>query len=200
MFSKHRIEALSDGVFAIAMTLLILDIKVPAGVEKGHLGEALAKDAHSWISFVITFLIASVFWAFQHRVFELLDNVSQKMLVPTFVFLGLVSVLPFSTSLWGHHINEPLALLIYFGNQFAIAVALTVKLEMARMHGHLHKSVAAEMTRFRLYGMSLTMLAAGLASFLLPLEWVWPVPLAAGLIGRAVRTRKKRQLSLLPQS
>ena len=132
MFSKHRLEALSDGVFAIAMTLLVLDIKVPVGVAKGQLGEALAKDAHGWISFAITFFIASVFWTFQHRLFELLEGVSQKMLVPTFVFLAFVSVLPFSTSLWGRHISEPLALLIYFGNQFAIAVALTVKLELAR--------------------------------------------------------------------
>ena len=200
MFSKHRLEALSDGVFAIAMTLLILDIKVPVGVAKGHLGEALAKDGHGWISFAITFFIASVFWTFQHRLFELLEGVSQKMLVPTFVFLAFVSVLPFSTSLWGRHISEPLALLIYFGNQFAIAAALTVKLELARAYGHMQKSVAADMMRFRLYGMCTVMLAAGLASFFLPLQWVWPVPVAFGLLGRALRNRRERRLIHLQES
>lgn len=52
MFTKSRLEALSDGVFAIAMTLLILDIKIPPNAS-GHLSEALAKDFHAWISFVV---------------------------------------------------------------------------------------------------------------------------------------------------
>ncbi len=195
MFSKHRIEALSDGIFAIAMTLLVLDIKVPVETPKGHLAEALMKDAHSWISFVVTFFIASLFWTFQHRVFDLLKNVSHQMLAPTFVFLGFVSVLPFSTSIWGHHINEPIAFSIYFLNQLAIALALTVKLEVARAYGHLDQNAAAEMMRFRLYGICLVMLTAAAASYILPIQWIWPIPLAMGLLGRALRKRKERHLA-----
>ncbi len=60
MITKSRL-ALSDGVFAIAMTLLILDIKIPPNAS-GHRSEALAKDFHAWISFVVTFVLTSVFW------------------------------------------------------------------------------------------------------------------------------------------
>ncbi len=55
MFSKRRIEALSDGVFAIAMTLLILDLKVPLDTPPGQLGAALLHDVASWVSFMVTF-------------------------------------------------------------------------------------------------------------------------------------------------
>lgn len=69
MFLKHRAEALSDGIFAIAMTLLVLDIKVPLGSD-APLSTALGRESHAWISFAISFLLAGIFWMHQHRVFE----------------------------------------------------------------------------------------------------------------------------------
>ena len=169
MFSKHRLEALSDGVFAIVMTLLILDIRVPVDVPPGGLGAALQRDSHAWISFAITFAISSIFWNAQRRVFELVDEMTTESLVLTFVFLGLVMVLPFSTSLWGHYIQEPLAFVLYFANQFAIAAVLTAKLEVSRMRGHLHHGVEAGLLRVRLYTMCAAMAAAAIGAAELPI-------------------------------
>ncbi len=194
LFSKHRLEALSDGLFAIAMTLLILEIKVPVNVPHGELAGAIAKDAHGWISFVVTFGITSVFWTFQHRVFDLVEGVSTAILIATFVFLGFVSALPFSTAIWGHYIREPVAFLIYFGNQFFIAAALTAKLEIARSQGLLRNGPAAEVMRLRLYLMSLIMLSGGLATYFLPLQWVGVVPLPFAIVGRLVRNARERRL------
>jgi len=81
--------------------------------------------------------------------------------------------------------------------EFAIAVALTVKLELARADGLMQKSVAADMMRFRLCGMCTVMLAAGIGSFLLPLQWIWPVPVAFGLVGRVLRNRGEKRLNRL---
>jgi len=81
--------------------------------------------------------------------------------------------------------------------EFAIAVALTVKLELARADGLMQKSVAADMMRFRLCGMCTVMLAAGIGSFLLPLQWIWPVPVAFGLVGRVLRNRREKRLNRL---
>ena len=81
--------------------------------------------------------------------------------------------------------------------EFAIAVALTVKLELARADGLMQKSVAADMMRFRLYGMCTVMLAAGIASSLLPQQWIWPVPVAFGLVGRVLRNRGEKRLNRL---
>ena len=75
MVGKTRIEALSDALFAIVMTLLILEIKVPIGVPPYQLAAELAKDAPSWVSFAITFLLASIFWVDQHRVLHALAKI-----------------------------------------------------------------------------------------------------------------------------
>ena len=76
MFTKNRIEALSDGVFAITMTLLVLDLKVPDATAPSLLGAAIRHGGHAWFSFLVTFCIASIFWTLQHRVFDLMERVN----------------------------------------------------------------------------------------------------------------------------
>lgn len=164
MFLKHRVEALSDGVFAIAMTLLILDIKVPMGNE-GPLSAALAKDSHGWVSFAISFLLAGIFWMHQHRVFEAAAKWSKANLFLTFLFLGFVCTLPFSTSLWGHHLRDPLALTIYFGNQFVLALVLLIQLLVivAKKHVNADGEPIGEL-RLRLIGITSAFCAAVIIS------------------------------------
>ena len=193
MFSKHRLEALSDGVFAIVMTLLILDIKVPLDVAPGGLGAALERDGHAWVSFGVTFLIASILWNLQRKVFELVDEMTTESLALTFVFLGLVTVLPFSTSLWGHYIQERLAFVLYFGNQLAIAIVLTAKLEISRLRGHLHHGPEAGILRLRLYIMCAVMASAAIGALVLPMNLVWIAPLILGVAARIARTIQARR-------
>ncbi|MGH9524452.1 MAG: TMEM175 family protein, partial [Terriglobales bacterium] len=165
MFLKHRVEALSDGVFAIAMTLLILDLKVPMGNE-GPLSAALARDSHGWVSFAVSFLLAGVFWMHQHRVFEAAAHWSKANLLLTFVFLGFISTLPFSTSLWGHHLRDPLALTIYFGNQFVLALVLVIQVlvTIAQKHVNADAPPVGEL-RLRLLGLTLGFGAAMIVAF-----------------------------------
>ena len=194
MFNKNRLEALSDGVFAIAMTLLVLELKVPQNAAPSHLADALASQSHAWISFAVTFFIASVFWTFQHRVFDLVEKTTRAVLIPTFFFLGFVSVLPFSTSLWGHYIEEPQAICLYFGNQFAIAFTLIVKLEIAKKDRNLRLGGPANLLRFRLYQMACIMLLCSIAPFFVPIERIWPIPLVLGIVARLIRRGMKQHL------
>ena len=183
MYSKHRIEALSDAVFAIAMTLLILEIKVPETVPPGGLPEALKHDLHNWVSFLITFMLTSIFWVFQHRVFERIEEFRGRSLFLTFVFLGLVTITPFSTALWGHHISDRFAYMIYFMVPFLMALSLTLKLELARMRGHVRPGRETEELRLRLAFMSGIMGTAMVATRLMPIQYlslaILPVALAA---------------------
>ena len=197
MFSKHRLEALSDAVFAIAMTLLILDIKAPTELGTEPLGAALRHGGHEWISFVVTFGIASLFWVLQHKVFEVLENVGSGSTVLTFVFLGFVTTLPFSTALWGHHISQPLASMFYFGNQFLIALTLAIKLEMARRKGHVHLGRDLSHLRLRLWVLCGVMGSACVAAVLLPIQYVSLGPLLLAFAGKRLRERQKQRWALL---
>jgi len=203
MFSKHRIEALSDAIFAIVMTLLVLDLKVPETIGPGGLLHALAADRATWASFFLTFLLASVFWVLQHQVFDLLEAISHQTLIPTFVFLGFVTILPFSTALLGHH-PQPLSGSLYFANMFALAASLTAKLEVSRTMNHIRTGLAMRVMRAELYSMCIIMGASGLAPLLLPPSIMWIIPVGLVLITRAVRywlmRRWKRQDVLTQRS
>jgi uncharacterized membrane protein len=74
MYSKHRLEMLSDAVFAIAMTLLILDLKAPTDVAPGQLVSTLMHEKSSYLSLVLTFMLSASMWAFQPRLFEVTES------------------------------------------------------------------------------------------------------------------------------
>lgn len=187
MYSKHRLEALSDAIFAIVMTLLVLEIKVPTGVPHGQLAQALKEPFRDWVALVITFVLSARFWVLQHQLFDLLDKIKPRTLVTTFLFLGLMTLLPFSTALWGHNITEPLALAIYFGHQGLIGVAMVVEIESGLRDHNLHVVEAMYKLRGRLYVMIIAMVAACLAVWLLPLHYTGIVAASAALLGRMVR-------------
>jgi len=194
MFSKNRIEALSDGVFAITMTLLVLDLKVPPETPANMLAHAIQHEGHAWFSFFVTFAIASMFWTLQHRVFDLMQHMSHETLIPTFVFLCFVAILPFTTHVLGNYVATPLAFFIYFLNQLAIAIALTVKLELARHHGHLRMGPEVQLLRMRLYSMCVAMASGVVGARFLSTQWIGIGPVVIGLASKRMRAVKAARL------
>jgi uncharacterized membrane protein len=132
---KSRIEALSDGVFAIAMTLLVLKLEVPEVMHHssnaGMLRELLALGP-ALVTYVVTFLIAGGFWFLHHLTFHFIRNVTGVLIWVNLVFLMFVSLLPFSAGLMSHLLVHPVSQLFYFGNQFAIAILLNIHWHYAR--------------------------------------------------------------------
>jgi uncharacterized membrane protein len=189
MYSKNRLEALSDGIFAIAMTLLVLDLKVPTSFPHGHVWEAIRPDWEKWISFALTFGLAARFWTLQHDIFQAVETVSRNALIATFVFLGLIAVLPFTTSLLGEHFSDPSVLTLYFIHELAIASALVVKLEICNAHRHIHKGINLRPIRLRLYFICATLMACLVGIWLLPLQWLAVVPVAMGAVERRVTAK-----------
>ena len=194
MFHKHRLEALSDAVFAIVMTLLVLDLKAPVHLPPGELAGALLQDRNAWFSFAMTFCIAAIFWTLQHHVFDVIKDAGQESLVLTFVFLGAITLLPFTTSLIGQQSIERLTFMLYFLNLFLAAVALMLKMEVASVRGRLVEGVDTRMLRFRLYRVSFVMLAGALGARFLPLKFFYVGPLSAVLIARALQAVVHRRL------
>jgi uncharacterized membrane protein len=189
MYSKNRLEALSDGIFAIAMTLLVLDLKVPTSFPHGHVWEAIKPGWEQWISFALTFGLAARFWTLQHDIFQAVETVGRNALISTFVFLGLISVLPYTTSLLGAHFSDPSVLTLYFIHELAIASALAVKLELCRFHGHIHKGANLLPIRLRLYFMCASLVACLVGIWLLPLQWLAIAPIGMGAVERRVTAK-----------
>ena len=103
--STNRLEAFSDGVFAIAITLLVLDIHVPAAGE-GSLGHQLLAQWPSYAAYVISFLTIGIIWINHHAAFSRLRSVDHSILIWNLLLLMSVSILPFTTSLMAEYLKE----------------------------------------------------------------------------------------------
>jgi uncharacterized membrane protein len=103
--SPNRLEAFSDGVFAIAITLLVLDIKVPEP-GSGALGHALLAQWPSYAAYVISFLTIGIIWINHHAAFSRLRQVDHTILIWNLLLLLTVGILPFTTSLMATYLKE----------------------------------------------------------------------------------------------
>ena len=114
--NTNRAEAFSDGVFAIAATLLVLELKVP-NVEPGGLSEALLESWPSYATYVVSFLTICIIWVNHHAVMERIKNVNRPLLFLNLVFLMAVAAIPFPTALLADYLqaghDERLASAIY---------------------------------------------------------------------------------------
>lgn len=122
--SKNRIEALTDGIFAVAMTLLILDVKVPKSVRPDELLQGLREVGSECLSFASTFLMLGVYWVGQHNQFHLIRHTDRVVLWINLLFMMTISFVPFSMALLSSYPREPVALAIYGGNLTVIGLVL----------------------------------------------------------------------------
>jgi uncharacterized membrane protein len=125
-----RIEAFSDGVFAIAITLLILELKVPAAEEfgRGGLAAALLRLWPSYLAFFMSFVVILVMWVNHHRIFSIVMKVDDAFMYWNGLLLPVVTVVPFPTELLAEYLLEPeakTAAAVYAGVGVAISLAFT---------------------------------------------------------------------------
>ena len=115
-FELNRLTALSDGVFAIALTLLVLDLKLPttAGPESGALfDENLGAQLPHILAWLLSFAILARLWIIQHALLVDGGTRSRAFMAWNFVFLGAVSVLPFTTSLIAERHDHALSVVVF---------------------------------------------------------------------------------------
>ena len=105
-----RVEAFSDGIFAIAITLLVLEIKVPPPELTGHggsLSKALVGLWPSYLGYVISFVTIGVMWVNHHSMFQLIRRTDRYFLLLSVFFLMCIAFLPFPTALVAEYLPEP---------------------------------------------------------------------------------------------
>lgn len=122
-----RLTALSDGMFSVAMTLLVLDLRAPA-VELIHseqdLLHALLQLAPRLVTYFMSFLTLGIFWLGQQTQLDRLTRSSRDLAWMHIVFLCAVTLVPFSTALLGEYINYRVALIVYWGNILLLGLLL----------------------------------------------------------------------------
>ena len=136
---KGRIEALADGVFAIAMTLLILEVKVPA-LLPDQIEELPNRLLQLWpkvAAFVISFLICGVFWVGHHAQLHFVRRSDRIFMWLNIVFLMAISAIPFSAALIGEYPQQPTAIRVYCGNLILAGFVLYAQLRYAAGRGQL---------------------------------------------------------------
>jgi uncharacterized membrane protein len=127
--SVERLAALSDGIFAVAMTLLVLDLRVPAmeAVHSEHdLWRSLAALAPQIVMYMMSFLTLGIFWVGQQTLLNHLSHSDRGLTWIHLAFLFAVTLTPFSTRLLAEFAAYRTTLLIYWGNIVLLGGALYV--------------------------------------------------------------------------
>jgi uncharacterized membrane protein len=124
-----RLEAFSDGVFAIAITLLVLEIGVP-GAGEGGLWHALTEEWPSFAAFAVSFLVIGIIWVNHHGVVDHLKRANRAVLYLNLLLLFSVAFIPFPTALLAEHldagVDEEVAAAFYMGAMSLMAVSFSV--------------------------------------------------------------------------
>jgi len=136
-----RIEAFSDGVFAVAITLLVLDIHVPQleTPSVAALAEALGHDWPSTLAFVTSFATILIMWVNHHRMFALMPRATSRLLFANGFLLLLVTAVPFPTALLSRYLTTPaapLAAAVYAG----LFVVIDLAFGLLQWTGETHRN------------------------------------------------------------
>jgi len=125
--SVERLAALSDGIFAVAMTLLVLDLHAPAAEaihSEGDLRHALILLTPRLLTYMMSFLTLGIFWVGQQTQLNHLERSTRNLTWMHLAFLFVVTLTPFSASLLAEHIEYRTALLVYWFNILLLGLTL----------------------------------------------------------------------------
>ena len=118
-----RIIFFSDAITAVAITLMVLDIRVPEGLSPTEVPQALLALWPKYLSYVLSFLVIAIYWVEHHRMFTYIKRYDGRLMWLNLLFLMLIALIPFSTDLLAEYGNQPVAVMVYAG--VGCAVGLT---------------------------------------------------------------------------
>lgn len=138
LLSTGRIEALTDGIFAIAMTLLVLELKVPElpkSIGSAELLHRLGEEMPAFFSFLVSFIYCGLLWILHHLAMHFIRHLKLVLVWLNLLFLMSVAVVPFSCAMLGHFLRNRAAQEIYFANLFLCALLLYLQWVVAQHKG-----------------------------------------------------------------
>ena len=146
-----RVLAFSDGMFAIAMTLLVVGIAVPTldvADSPRELADALNDLSDAIVSFFISFAVIGRYWVAHHQMFSLLRAFDPGLIGLNLFYLALIAFLPFPTALIGNYFDNPLAVAVYAATVAVISGLEVVLLRHAHRNGLLARAMPEDVYRW----------------------------------------------------
>ncbi|NUN69470.1 MAG: DUF1211 domain-containing protein [Bacteroidetes bacterium] len=171
-FSKTRVEAFSDGVFAIIVTLLVLEIKVPHVEDHASMPaliDALIPLFPKVISWMLSFLMLCVIWVNHHRILEQLERITHGIFWHNAHLLLWCSFIPFPTALIGDYVGNPVATTVFGVIMAMTAFSFTLMRRNILRSRHVLKATAdvarftADTTRSLFFGPVLYLIGAAVS-------------------------------------
>ena len=190
--SLGRLLALSDGVSAIAMTLLALDLRLPdlgARVSDAQLRHALGDDWRSYLAFVISFYVVAIYWGAHRRAMRGVTRADGRLVAVTLPVLLLVAALPFPASVLATHGELPTALAFYS------AFNIVANLALIRLLSHEQTRAAGLAERERLWANIAVLALCIPGAFVLKHNGPWLLLLLT-VSGRVARLRRARRAAV----
>jgi uncharacterized membrane protein len=149
--STSRIEAFSDGVFAIAITLLVLEIHPPSPRGGETLAHALGREWPSYAAYVVSFLTIGIVWLNHHALFGRTEGADRTLMFVNLLLLMVVSFIPFPTGILASYMKEGhdqhAAAALYAGTWLGVGAAFAGLVRYSRGAGLLVQTLTAEQTR-----------------------------------------------------
>ncbi|MCS0659605.1 TMEM175 family protein [Massilia terrae] len=134
--SKHRLEALIDGIFAVVMTLLVIDLRLPErarDLDEAGVRRALVDLLPNFESWVISFLVLAIFWVANHRLYSHVRQIDSKLIRFTMLMLAGASLLPFAAAVNAQSSTQ-------IGQIVYGAVLVTMGLALLLMWRHIYRN------------------------------------------------------------
>lgn len=111
--SPNRLETLADGIFAIAMTILVLELRLPESGGSADLWTEIVGLKFRFATFFISFIVLGVYWFAHHQTFFFLVRVNRTVVWLNILFFMGAALIPFVASVLGTHSQDPVALALY---------------------------------------------------------------------------------------
>jgi uncharacterized membrane protein len=163
-----RVVTFSDGVFAIAMTLLVVGIAEPT-VKAADLNEALSDLIPDILAFFISFLVIGRYWMAHHRFFARLRVVDRRLMAVNLMYLAAIAFVPFPTGLVSRYENSAITIVIYALALGAASLLEAVMLVIARKARAFREPVSSETFRFEVIA---SVLPVGMFAISVPIAFV----------------------------
>jgi uncharacterized membrane protein len=160
--SVGRLVSFSDGVIAIAITLLAFQLRIPKianTTSASELANAIGHDAHQYVVYGVSFAIIGQFWLTHHRAFHHLSGHDRMLAYVNLVFLFTISFLPFSSNLFGQYRDNRTAVVLYGGSLAAVSVAFALVWFTAVVRGFVDPSTNPRLVRMLSWRAGLVALA-----------------------------------------